>query len=341
MELPLDYVIQHLYTYCKRPIYKKNEGTYNAECCICNEGSSSGSKRRLFYFPSERYFYCFNCTRSWSELNWIQDVAGKSAVEILKDAGNFIPDAHTSKQLKCTVYTSESEKKDIPVIPEDSIDIFDESQYSFFKYTDTFSIVEKARCYCINRRLTTAKNKPKSMYISLADSVHANRLLIPFYSEANKIESYQSRALLEDVHPKYLTKYGEKCFYGENSIDCNIPYLFILEGPIDAMFIQNGIAIGGAKVTTRQNAFLAKHFDKKIVYIFDNDKNNSEMQKTVQRYIEQGKNIFIWPRELKQFKDVNEVCCKLGLDSISTDFILKNTFTGLEASVKFKTQLKL
>ena len=340
MELPLDYVIQHLYTYCKRPTYKKNEGSYNAECCICNEGTSSGSKRRLFYFPSERYFYCFNCTRSWNEISWLQEVTKKSASELLREAKDFILDIHVSKQkdeqplvsLSCT---------QIPVIPEDSIDILDAKQCSFYNDIPVIKdLILKADSYCCMRRLKSAINKPKSLFVSPKDYVHANRLVIPFYGESNKIESYQSRALLENTYPKYLTKYGEKCFYGENNIQIDIPYLFILEGPIDTMFVQNGLAIGGAKVTVRQNSFLAKHFDKEIIYIFDNDKDNPDMQKNVLNHIDQGKRVFIWPKELKQYKDINEVCCAYTLDHISTKFLLENSFKGIEASVKYRTSLK-
>lgn len=336
MELPLDYVIQNIYTYCKRPQYRKNEGIYNAECCVCKEGASSGTKRRLFYFPSERYFYCFNCAKSWSELNWLTSVTGLQTTEILKETSNFV----TSINVESKEYTSQTVAlKDTPFIPPDSIDIFDKTQCAYFKDKKENVIITQAVEYSKQRKLATAINRPKSLFVSPSDYVHSNRLIIPFYGESGKIETYQSRSLRNSDYPKYLTKYGEKCFFGESNIDSCIPYLFIVEGPIDAMFIQNGLGIGGAKVTERQEQFLQKHFDKTIVYIYDNDADNAEMQKTIHKSIKQGKSLFIWPKELKRFKDLNEVCCQLDINSVSTDFIIKNTFTGVEATVKYKLSL--
>ena len=337
MELPLDYVIQNIYTYCKRPQYRKNEGIYNAECCVCKEGASSGTKRRLFYFPSERYFYCFNCAKSWTELNWLTTITGLQTTDILKETSNFVT---TIDVVEHRDNISQSVGlRDVPSIPPDSIDIFDKTQCAYFKDRKENELLVQAVEYCKQRRLFTAINRPKSLFISPTDYIHSNRLIIPFYGESGKIESYQSRSLHSSDYPKYLTKYGEKCLFGECNINNSSPYLFITEGPIDAMFVQNGLGLGGAKVTERQEQFLQKHFDKTIIYIYDNDVDNVEMQKTVHKSIKQGKSVFIWPKELKKFKDFNEVCCQLGIDSVSTEFIIKNTFTGVEATVKYKLSL--
>jgi hypothetical protein len=339
VEIPQDFVIQNIYTYCKRPFYKKNEGVYNAECCICKEGSSSGSKRRLFYFPSERYFYCFNCCQSWSEMKWLTSVTGMQPSEVLKETRDFIPTVKAYEKVKIHDYQQEV-KVVVPSIPSDSINILDEEQFEFFKDKKEYELIKCARKYCFERRLFTAINRPKALYVSYGDTVHSGRLIIPFYDENDKIYTYQSR-LLESVskQAKYLTKYGDKCFFGENTIQSNIPYLFITEGPIDAMFLQNGLGIGGAKTTEAQELFLLKHFDKRIIYVYDNDKNNLEMQKTIQRAILKGKHIFVWPREFSKFKDFNEVCCSLKIDKIPTDFIVKNAYTGTEASLKYKLSL--
>lgn len=331
--LPQDYIIQNLYSFCKRPVYKKFQGTYNAECCICHEGSSAGSKRRLFYFPSERYFYCFNCSRSWSELNWIQEVTGKSYHEVLRDSKSY-----DSAVNLVTMLSAVEDKKEhnIPSIPEDSVDLTDSNQCDYYKGTTQYKILSKALEYCSKRKLFTAVNRPSSLYISFTDYVHKNRLIIPFYSDSNKIESYQSRSLNGDDYPKYLTKYGDKCLYGENNIDPSIPYIFVFEGPIDAMFVKNGVAIGGSTLTEKQEIFLNKCFGQEIIYVYDNDKDNKEMDKKIRSLIDKNKKVFIWPKELQKFKDINEVCCQLDINEFSYSFIVNNSFTGIEAKMKFK-----
>ena len=185
--LPQDYVIQKLYSFCKRPVYKKFQGTYNAECCICHEGSSAGSKRRLFYFPSERYFYCFNCSRSWSELNWIQEVTGKNYHEVLKDSKAFDGAVNL-----VTMLSAVEDKKEYTIssIPEDSVDLTDSKQCDYYKGTTQYRLLQRALDYCIKRKLFTAVNRPNSFYISFNDYVHKNRLIIPFYSDSTCISTY-------------------------------------------------------------------------------------------------------------------------------------------------------
>jgi len=329
--LPQDYVIQALYSYCKRPVYKKYQRTYNAECCVCGEGGSTGRKRRLFYFPDDRYFYCFNCSKSWNELSWIHEVSKKTIHEILKDTKTF----HISPEIQNKIAKQNESVKQITVatIPDDSIDICNLAQVEFYKDN---KFVKKVIDYCQSRRLLTAVNRAKCLYVSFADKVHKNRLIIPFYGESGKIESYQSRTLDGDTYPKYLTKYGEKSLYGENNIDNNIPYIFVFEGPIDAMFVKNAVAVGGASMTKRQEAFIKKCVDKEIIYVYDNDKNNKEMSKKIKNLIKQNKKLFVWPKELKKYKDINEICCNLCLDELPYKFIVQNSYSGVEAIMKQK-----
>lgn len=333
--LSTDFVIQTLYSNCKRPVYKKHQGVYNAECCICNEGKSAGQKRRLFYFPKEKYFYCFNCNQSWTEINWIQKVTHKEYYEILKDSN--IP-TKSSELTGGELFSEDIQQVyEIPTIPADCVNILDDVQCNYYiNDFSKFKLITKAKQYCESRRLFTAVNRVKSLYVSFNDFIHKERLIIPFYSESNKVESYQSRSLDGNVFPKYLTKLGEKCMFGENTIDPNIPYIFVFEGPIDAMFVKNGVAMGGASVTERQDIFLKKCFGQEIIYIYDNDKNNKEMSKKIKKIIQQNKKIFIWPREMQKYKDINEVCCSLALDEIPYKYIVENSKTGIEALLNLK-----
>ena len=332
--LPQDYVIQTLYTRCKRPVYKKHQKVYNAECCVCHEGTSAGRKRRLFYFIDERYFYCFNCGKSWKELNWIQEVTHQNYSEILKEASRFTCSVDLNVKL---LEKEETKTNEIPPIPEDSIDICNSKECEFYTNDRTVKLIKSAQEYCEKRRIFEAVNRPKSLYVSCEDYVHKNRLIIPFYSESGKIESYQSRSLVGDEYPKYLTKYGEKCLYGENNLSSDIPYIFVFEGPIDAMFVKNAVAIGGSTPTERQEAFLNRCLFNEIIYVYDNDKNNKQMDRKIKQVIKQNKKIFVWPKEMSKYKDINEVCCALGLNEFPYKFIVENSFSGIEALMKFKT----
>jgi len=103
------------------------------------------------------------------------------------------------------------------------------------------------------------------------------------------------------------------------------------------MFVKNGVAIGGATLTERQESFLNKRLFNEIIYVYDNDKDNKQMDRKIKQIIKQNKKVFVWPKEMKKFKDINEVCCSLNLNEFPYKFIVENSFTGIEALMKFKT----
>ena len=72
------------------------------------------------------------------------------------------------------------------------------------------------------------------------------------------------------------------------------------------------------------------------IFVFDNDKNNVHTHKKIEKFVKEGKKIFIWPKEFSKFKDFNEICCNLELDEIPWKFVIKTSAQGAEALIKFK-----
>jgi hypothetical protein len=125
-----------------------------------------------------------------------------------------------------------------------------------------------------------------------------------------------------------------KSVFGLNNIKNILDYLFIFEGPIDSMFVMNGISMAGLQVSDYQRDLLQPFFLFKKIWILDNQLSNPDvLQKNIQ-LINQGETIFIWPKQYSAFKDVNEICCKLKLDSINPEFFIKNSWSGLEARTR-------
>lgn len=326
MELHPEYLIETLYSYCKRPLYKKYQNIYNAECPVCKEGKSAGRTRRLFYFPSKHYFYCHNCVKSWKTLEWVKEITGLTVPEILKRNEEKAGETFTKPQ-------KQTAPKPVSDLPENSIDITDEFQYDFFRSNE---YIQLARQYCEERRLLTAVNSCKQFLVSLEDKIHKNRLVIPFFDTNSKISYYQTRALSKDQSPKYLSKLGEKTLFGINNVSSDIPYVFVFEGPIDSMFVRNGVAMASLSPTESQLQQLTNLIGYQIIFVFDNDKNNKQVNKKVEKYIQEGKSVFVWPKEFCKFKDFNDVCCALNLNEIPWKFVVKHSAKGQEALIKRK-----
>jgi hypothetical protein len=330
VELNQEFLIETFYSYCKRPIHKKYQNVFNSECPVCKEGKSTGRSRRLFYFPNKQYFYCHNCLKSWRPFDWVKEVTGWTFPEIVKKNKEKEGVIYTKK-----VVTPLKQTKEVVIsdLPQNSIELTDPTQVEYFKDN---KYVKLALEYCQSRRLLTATNSCKRFYLSLEDKVHKNRLVIPFFDESNKVVCYQTRALTQNQFPKYLTKFGEKELFGLANINSELPYVFIFEGPIDSMFVKNGLAMASLSPTERQLQQLNNLIGYEQIWVFDNDKNNQQTSRKILKYINEGKKIFIWPKEFMKFKDFNEVCCSLELDEIPWKFVVKNSAQGQEALIKQK-----
>lgn len=133
-----------------------------------------------------------------------------------------------------------------------------------------------------------------------------------------------------------MTKFGEKEIFGLSNVDSSIPYLFIFEGPIDSMFVKNGVAMASLAPTEKQLQQLNNLIGYEQIWVFDNDKNNKQTSKKIEKFIREGKRIFVWPKEFNKYKDFNEVCCDLRLDEISWKFVAKHSATKQQALIKRK-----
>lgn len=330
--IPVDYVIHKFYQFAGYVKYKKSTKVYEGGCCICREGKSWGQKRRLYFLVDDNIICCHNCGWYSKPADWIQEVAGISWNELIKETQeyDYIPDLdnQTTKQQ----YT-------IPDLPHDCINLFDTHQLRYYKDN---SIVKKCLDIIAERRLDTAINKPLALYTSLADKTHKNRLIIPFYDDNNKVIHYQSRRILNDNTPKYLSKTNsEKSLFNFNNVSTS-DHVFIFEGPIDSCFVQNSIAVAGiqnngsASFTPIQSNQFAKFILSKKIWVLDND--TTGISKSI-KLLERDECVFIWPRELRDFKDMNDLCMFSKRDSIDPDFILKHTYCGLKGLVKIKSRV--
>ena len=328
-------VIQVFFQYCKRPVFKKSSGTYNSECPYCHEGKSAGKKRRFFYIPAEERLYCHNCNVSKKGFDFVKDQTGLSFSEVLALSETQAQTQTLEDVIKSTaVY-----KKANPLsLPEDSINLFDPNQVSFFKGNE---VVKTALEFIKKRRLDTAVNKPRSLWLSLTDYTHKNRLVIPFYSpEKNmKVDFYQSRALfpVDENVAKYLSKANaDKGIFNIDKIEPDIDYIFLQEGPIDAMFLRNSVALAGIKPTEEQLERLRKLFPfHTIIYVLDNQWTDKTSWKVTKELLEAGERVFIWPKELIAFKDINELCISQGRDEIRPEVIIKYSYKGIDGLIQF------
>ena len=99
--------------------------------------------------------------------------------------------------------------------------------------------------------------------------------------------------------------------------------VYVFEGPIDSMFIDNSVAMAGS----------AGQVDfGNAVFVYDNEPRNVQIVDRMLKCVDEGHKVAIWPQEIG-WKDVNDMV----LGGLSVDQIKKliddNTFDGLKAKM--------
>lgn len=317
-QLPSQYVLGKFFAHAGEPIFRKFDGIYNASCPICREGKSWLKKKRLYYYPSTNSFYCFNCSKSWSALHWIEECTGLSRQEIELEASFGDNSVDISSSLK----ENRVLRKEKPNLPYDSINILDSTQQKFYENNPCF---QKTLEYVVQRRLDVAINRCNNYYISLTDYFHKNRLCIPYYNRENKINFYQTRAL-DNSEPRYLNKIGyDKTVFGLNTIKTNLEYIFLFEGPIDAMFVQNGVSLAGLTMSEIQNKQLQEFPFHEKIWVLDNPAKDSAAKEKIFNLINKKERVFKWKAN-SPFKDFNEWAVKDQLTEIPVEEILNSCY---------------
>ena len=157
------------------------------------------------------------------------------------------------------------------------------------------------------------------------------RIIIPLYYEKNLI-GLQGRSL-GPSKVKYITVMlndDAPKIYGLDNIRKNAP-VYITEGPFDSTFIRNSIAMCGA------DANVDRWGISNPVWIYDNEPRNIEIVRRIGNTIDSGDSVVIWPNSIDD-KDINDMVMS-GLDVQSV--IESNTYSGLEAKLKFNTWKKI
>lgn len=329
------YFIQEFYQHAGYPKYNKYNNTYSAGCPICREGSSWGHKRRLYYLVESNRLFCHNCGWNGSMIKWLMQTTGKTYEEVTSESSvvditNRVNDVTEHKKI---------EVEDLPV---DSINMYDKKQ---LLYWNDNAVVKDCVSSIVNRGLHQAVNKPKALYLSLKDKVHKNRICLPFYDN-NKVVHYQTRSIYEQDRPKYLSKINStKTLFNYDNIDVSSSdkTFYITEGPIDACFIKNGVAVAGIQpkshqlFSTIQQEQVNRLFMWDSVWVLDSQQADQTSRSKSEQLLNQGHNVFIWPVDLgTKYKDLNEYCVGENVNEFPTSVIKENTFTGPNGLVRLK-----
>ena len=298
-------------------------GLYNFRCPICGDSKKHKNKTRgyLYTVKTNTNFKCHNCGASMSFNNFLKQidpvVHKQYTMEKFKDGfsgRNFVTEEPTFKfeapKFKTKINLPKASEHPKP------------AGYLTARHLDPEN-------FYYAKHFKKFVNSIKPTFDS--EKYDEERIVIPLYYEKNLI-GLQGRAI--DPNPvKYLTVMFDDDapkIYGLDNVRRDAP-VFVTEGPFDSTFVRNAIAMCGA------DADVDRWGISDPVWIYDNEPRNREILSRIERTINSGAKVVIWPDNIDD-KDINDmVMSGLNVQSV----IESNIYSGLEAKLKFTTWKKV
>ena len=183
--------------------------------------------------------------------------------------------------------------------------------------------------YCPDFKRWTNKHK-KTFDSTQHDD---QRIIIPLRYPDGQLFGYQGRSLDPTSKMRYITVMLDEDapkLYGLEKINTKKP-IYILEGPFDSLFVENSVAMCGSDVDIRSFGW------SDYIWVFDNEPRNREIVSRIERCINRGDKVVIWPSHIQE-KDVNEmILAKYDICTI----LESSTYSKLTAKLKLNLWKKV
>lgn len=336
---PIDYKYLGLLS-PKLPLFKrKHDGTYNCRCVLCGDSKTDKRKARGFILTrgDQTTYYCHNCHASLSLANFIKEVDPSLHEEYQREK---ISEKYSSKQIGITAQTRDISKVVFPKYLREA---------AFKKLTKISSLRydHPVKKYIESRKIPSKHHHKLflcSKFKQWVNTIVPNkfsdeslekdepRLIIPFIDMDGSLIGFTGRAIGESKI-RYITIHvdiNKPLIFGLDGVNKQ-EKIYVTEGPLDSLFLPNAIAMGSSN---NLNGIKMFHDDpKKFIIVHDNEPKNKDICSVVEKAIELGYNVCIWPSTLV-YKDINDMVLS-GTKPEDVKMIIDcNTYSGLEAKLR-------
>ena len=317
------------------PMFKqKNNNLYNCRCIICGDSSKKKNRARGYFYSvkNDLFYKCHNCSASMHFGSFLKMINSLQYNQyVFERYSEGLPNNKPHQKIE------DKFKMEAPVFETKEERLIDK----ILDRLDTLPEDHIAVQFCIKRKIPL--DKYNSLYFidniknieQLSDKykdkmeTEEPRLVLPFYNDMGNMVGVTCRALGNESL-RYITvkvKEDELLAFGIDKVNKEKP-IYVVEGPIDSLFLPNAIAVAGTAFVKIDTLNLPKD---KMIAIVDNQPRNKDVCKILDKMIDKQYKVVIWPQSLNE-KDINDMVLA-GKDPLA--IIKKHTYQGLEAKIKF------
>lgn len=308
----------------------------NFRCSICNDSRKKESLKRGWFIESDNQlvYHCYNCGYHKSFSYFLKerfpDYYKDYIRELFEDKRDYQIPKKTDIFKDEEVFVNLTKIKELP------------KDHRVNKYCKNRSIpldMIQEYYYSDNFYDWCHKKQPDNFKIELDSDP---RIIFPFLDKQGTCFGLSGRTI-DFSEAKYLTiKFDEDKpkVFGLDRLNIH-KTVYICEGQIDSLYVDNCLgAIGALGSVDEIVKYCNLHDKSKTVIIPDNEKRNKHTCNFIEKNINKGYSIVLWPETKFKFKDLNDLA-KLGLTREDIfDMITKNTYSGLNAKLKLSSWRK-
>lgn len=343
MSLLLDYqYINQLSVRLDKFHWTRGSNLAMCRCPMCGDSQKKSNKTRFYIIAQDTGYgvYCHNCGYSNSFSRFLEEFDGftyqQYRVEVFKEKGYNTREKRVEPVKP--VYDLEKLKRllgaDKPILAQCSRVKDLDPMHPCRMYVEWRAIPAKHHdilWHSSNFKETILDFAPES-----ADNLpEDSRLVIPFFDKEGILICLQGRSLDPKSEMRYITikaNEGIKKLYGAERLDLNRPVL-VVEGPIDSLFLPNCVATADANLLAAEMG---------TVLIPDNQYRNKAVCNYIDKFIETGKRVVLFPETLP-WKDINDMVMPTKGNMSQSELwrlIAENAYSGLKARMKWSNLKK-
>ena len=332
---------------------QKQTDLYNFRCPYCGDSQKNKLKARGYvYRKSNDYFFiCHNCGKSTTFAKFLEYVDGTTYKQYILEryaTGETGYGSNAKKpdfeSLRGNAYSRFQSTLDQPTRDSAPVESVGRTTRTFAHYSiEKLPAEHYARDYIKKRKI------PENFWNEILfvpkfkdfldeefpnhgkDEVpNDDRVVLLYTNEKGEITNVAGRALSESKIRYVTVKVSdEKKVFALHRVRKE-SRIYVVEGQFDSYFLPNCVASGDSNL----GGVAAIFPDLDVVLVYDNEPRNKDIVKQIEKSIDSGYTVCLFPEHTKG-KDINEMIqCGLTSDEIK-DIIDRNTFSGLVAKLTF------
>lgn len=321
---------------------ESGNGVYKFRCPFCGDSKKTIRKTRGYFYPKDDSvsFKCHNCGAAHTLIGFLRQIAPDLATQFRYE--KFVNwRAENPRVEKPEIKWSNNTAEKLSLtrnVLRDCTRLFSlDSDHSARQYLDGRLIPreEQRKLFYTKDINDFAKKIPayKDRWFPRSKAI-----IIPFYDEDGALEYCQCRDLDPNASVRYFTfeiNEGQK-IWGQERVDWN-QRVFLMEGPFDAMFVNNGLAVAGASLLSAVK-YVGEKAKAGFTLVFDRDyQTNPEVFLQFKKAVDRGLSVVMYDKRFTE-KDINDAITNLHWSqSALNTYLRERSFSGLAAKLELSS----